>query len=175
MLRVMLDLETAGVRPGCAVLSVGAMVFAPGRSTERNEFYVEICHKSSRAHGMEFESATMEWWAQQATEMPRGTVTLGDAMRAFELWVSNIPSRNGGAAQEVWANSPSFDCVILGEAMRRVGLTFPFHFSTWRDVRTLRALFPQLRLGNNHNALADATNQAAMVSAILEHLGTKLK
>lgn len=65
---------------------------------------------------------------------------------------------------EVWGNSPSFDCAILVEFVGRYAGAVPWKFTQERDFRTARALNPAApyeRPADAHSALADALAQAA--------------
>jgi len=78
-----------------------------------------------------------------------------------------------------WANSPSFDYVILEQATKSLGMRWPFFFSWYRDTRTLYDVAwpngpedrPQTNAGVHHDARDDAIAQALMVQAAYKEIG----
>ena len=164
---LMIDLETGGTSPGCAIFSIGACVFDPmSQIPPTHTFYEEISHYSCMELGLKFERETMDWWKTQRTNPPNGTTHIKQAMEKFILWISNVPGKTNNLITLHWANSPSFDIVLLKYILNRYNLHWPFPFYTERDVRTLKAIaFPNndYQLNNSHNALQDAINQATLV------------
>jgi hypothetical protein len=164
--RVMIDIETLGLDPGAAVLSIGAVQFDPDGLGE--EFYREISLQSCQAVGLEVDADTLEWWLEQdeaVSDVLTGGEQLEDALMDFGMWYPD------GA--EVWANSPSFDCEHLEAAYDAVGLTEPWEYNDERCVRTLRSLPGSVELaqdGDEHHALDDAKHQAREVSRTLARL-----
>lgn len=167
-MHLMLDLETYGITPGCAIFSIGAALFEPRNSAPITaEFYCEISLQSCLDQGLFTEQTTLDWW-QAKGEIPNGTIPITQASKDFLLWVSNAGQITKEPITEAWANSPSFDFVILKAVVSRIGLQWPLPFWMERDVRTLKALaFPNnnYSLDNSHNALEDCKNQVRMVQA----------
>jgi len=96
-----------------------------------------------------------------------GGVDLEDALAAFSEFY--------GDADEVWANSPSFDCAMLAAGYDAVGSEEPWEFWEERDVRTVKNLpgAPDVEMEdgeNEHDALDDARQQARLVGKTLRHL-----
>ncbi|WP_197425373.1 3'-5' exonuclease [Halobacterium sp. CBA1126] len=162
----MVDIETLGLEPGSAILSIGAVEFtADGLG---DEFHREISLKSCQAAGLEIDAGTLEWWLSQddaVTGVLAGGGELGPVLNAFYNWYPD------GA--EVWANSPSFDCRHLEAAFDAVGMTEPWEYYDERDVRTLKSLPIAANVemdGNEHDALDDAKHQARFAAATLRNL-----
>lgn len=172
---LMVDIETMGVEPGCAVLSIGAVVFDPYVvSTPQQLFddgyYVNIALHGSLREGFFIDPDTEAWWEAQGSEareaLSENAIMPREAIRDFLLYCTNHKQKLSG----VWANSPSFDCVILKKTTEMLGMRWPFPFYIWKDVRTLRYLcYPN---GERplfhpdmvaHHALHDAVNQALVV------------
>lgn len=169
----MLDLETYGTTPGCAIFSIGAVLFDP-RLSDRiaAEFYVEINKESELDIGLFTEQSTLNWW-KTIGEIPNGTTPITEAVKSFLLWLSNAGQLTGHPITEAWANSPSFDYVLLKTIISKLELQWPLPFYMERDVRTLRAIaFPNgnYHLDNSHNALDDCKNQCVMVRAAYQVL-----
>ncbi len=179
MNQVMVDLETLGNRPGCVVISIGAVLF--DETSIGPEFYAEISQFDSERHGLRADLSTMRWWKSKPLEAARvvwrtssepstSIHSLSDALGAFGAW---LPSR-----PEVWGNGAAFDNVILAECFKAAGMKMPWDFKRDRCYRTLKSLFPEVpfkRTGTHHNALDDARSQAVHASAILRWMKTGVR
>lgn len=161
--RVMVDIETLGTEPGAAILSIGAVRFnARGLG---DQFYRSIDRQSCGAAGLHVDDGTLEWWTDQseeAREVLDGGEELDDVLSDFARWFDT--------ADEIWANSPSFDCELLEAAYEAVDLVEPWEFYQERDFRTLKALpiAPEIEQdGTEHDALDDAKHQAYVAAATL--------
>ena len=172
LMHLMLDLETGGTRPGCAIFAIGACTFNPLTSEPPTEtFYVEISHQSCMELGLRFEQETMHWWKGQA---PNGNTHIQTALESLLNWINNLPSKLNEHITAHWANSPSFDYTILKHVFDIYHYTWPLAFWQERDVRTLKAIaFPNndYYLNNSHNALNDAINQSILVQHAYQTLG----
>ena len=162
----MIDLETLGTEPGCAIVSVGAVEFGPDGL--QREFYREISVESCQDFGLMIDAETLEW-ALGNLPSPRQQLTGGEGLEEvledFRIWL--------GDADEIWANAPTFDCRILGHAFEAAGRDIPWSFWQERCHRTLSDLpaAPDLEQdGPKHDALADATHQARVASEALAAL-----
>jgi DNA polymerase III epsilon subunit-like protein len=82
--RVMVDIETLGLDPGAAILSIGAVRFDTdglGATFERN-IGLESCQEA----GLTIDAGTLEWWLQQdadAQHVLTGGESLVDALEAL--------------------------------------------------------------------------------------------
>lgn len=165
--RAMIDIETLGTEPGCVIVSIGAVRFDLEHGVT-DSLFVSVDPESCQALGMEIDAGTLAWWLGQPAEA-REQLTGGDdleiALRELRAFVDG--------AEEVWANSPSFDLAILDEAFDAVGLSSPWEFWEQRDYRTLRETLPYWpgrdQQGTKHDALDDARYQAeSLVEALRE-------
>jgi hypothetical protein len=165
--RVMVDIETLGLNPGCVVVSIGAVRFDVDGLGD--EFSRSVDRESCESAGLETDADTLEWWRNQGEEA-REVLTGGVGL---ETALTDL-SRFYGDATEVWANSPSFDLEILAAAYDAVGVVEPWEFYQERDVRTLKSLpvAPDREHdGVKHDALDDARHQARVVSDTLREIG----
>lgn len=183
MKHIMLDLETLGTKPGCVILSIGAVVFDPFTRLDLTlppqqpapDFYRNIDLFSSLMAGLEIEQATVEWWrgqsdeAKQAFTSSMSPYSLRTALIHFSEWLTSVESSIDDIV--VWAKSPSFDCAILRAAYRACGIATPWSFRNEADVRTAYLLHdykePKTGDGVKHNALDDAKFQANNVRAAI--------
>ena len=164
--RVMLDIETLGLDPGATIVAIGAVRFdADGLGAV---FQQSISLTSCQRAGLTIDAETLDWWLAQddlAKEQLNGGSRLEDVLEDFGEWY--------GDADEIWANSPSFDCDILSAAYDAVGLDEPWEFWAERDFRTLSsfAAAPEPeQAGDEHDALDDARHQAEIAAETLRRL-----
>ena len=164
--RVMVDIETLGRDPDAAIVSLGAVrfdTFGLGTTFERS---VDL--QSCEAADRHIEADTLAWWLDQddaAREQLTGGEPLAEVLEDFVDWY--------GDAEEIWANSPSFDCAILADACEAVGVPVPWAFWQERDFRTLKNLPVAAEMdhgGVEHDALHDAIHQATVASETLARL-----
>lgn len=178
---VMVDIETLGKGPGCAILSIGAVAFDPltGAINSERGFYVEVSKASCEAAGLTTRLGTLRWWMEQG-DLARALLfrTEGDsavaleyALRGLNNWLAGVGHRKG---LQLWANDPQFDCAILKEAYCRfAGLPVPWNWRNERSCRTVvhagKILGTENFKRNNpfegivHHALHDAEHQAKYV------------
>jgi hypothetical protein len=113
---VMLDLETLGTRPGCAILSIGAVAFDRHTGALGPEFYMVVNRKSCEAKGLTQDQSTLDWWSRQSAEAkkvlaeaenaPNG---LGGALVQFTAYLQKFGKRD----LFVWGNGADFDQPII--------------------------------------------------------------
>lgn len=194
-MHVMLDLETAGLRPNALILTIGMVWFDPTKSdVEQNEadrLYIPLDFEALREIGGFTEDAsTAEWWSEQSD-------------KAFEAaWKgprSNIYLSAGNVlgflmrhkCEGVWGNGAAFDNALMRHFFSQVknhmietGNTprLPVEWNSYkldRCYRTLRAMFDDKFTGYalppfegvEHNALDDAIYQAKCAQIMMKKLG----
>lgn len=186
---VMVDLETMGTIPGCAGLSIGAVVMNFDRDCLEEEFYTVVSLPDSLENFLREEEGTKAWWEGQSEEARQviahakdpDAPKLVDAMSAFNNWLSSI----GASVRKtrLYGNGADFDNPIL-RVMWDAANVKPFDSSAgffggrcYRTLKTLDELFgpsfaaPKLeREGVYHNALADAKSQGRHLLAIVRKM-----
>lgn len=173
-LDVMVDLETLGQGPGCAILSVGATAFNPNTGFIGSDFYRVVSTPSCRALGLREDISTVEWWGKQSPEAQQvlsdaeaSPHTVSDVLDAFADY---LEGHGGSRAVRVWGNGADFDNAILASLYQRLDKPQPWAFwnsRCFRTLKNLRRVPAPVRAGVHHNALDDARHQAA--HAILIH------
>jgi hypothetical protein len=162
----MLDLETWGTAPGCAIRSVGAVVFDPMGSGTGEEFYANVDDDSCVALKLTREESTVKWWAKQSQQaqdsLLRDRRSVYEVSRDLEMWFRRV------RGMFVWSQGANFDEVIMQAVFRATGVQSPWKFYNARDTRTAyeMARFDPRTLkrdGVYHNALDDAKHQARCV------------
>jgi len=177
---VMLDLETLGAVPRCAILSIGALAFDGDQPVPLNQepiFHAHIDVRSSQRAGLMIDGQTFMWWLKQSDAarnalLQAETQDLHTVLARFSDWV------RWSQVARIWAKGPSFDCAILAAAYRAAGMEVPWDYRRERCVRTV------LELGGvdgrdavwgvenriSHDALSDAMAQAAAVQEALRRI-----
>lgn len=167
----MVDLETMSTRPDAAIVQVGACKFSMDDAPGGSYFDRSVSLASSIDAGLAVDGDTVSWWMEQdkaaQDSLLRGRLPLGRTLEEFAAWFARPP-----VPKLVWANSPSFDLVILRNAYRAVGLRCPWHYRQERDFRTFCWLagglvtVPEVPAPTTrHVAVEDARYQALVVAA----------
>jgi DNA polymerase III epsilon subunit-like protein len=176
MNHVMVDLETLGKRAGCAIISIGAVLFDETGVDENNAFYTVVSRKDCVQLGLHEDPDTLDWWSKQSEgaryvlqhSMSNEAKPLVEALTDFGHFV--------GPAK-VWGNGADFDNAILYACYAAVEKPVPWKFWDSRCYRTLKNLYKDVpmakRVGTHHNALDDAINQARHASAIFQAKGLR--
>jgi len=168
--RVMIDLETLGREPGCVICSVGAARFDVREVGETFERSVSL--DSNGFQGLTIDHETLQWWltqGPQARDQLTGGVKLKDALAELSAFI--------GDADEIWANSPSFDCAILEAGYEAVGREVPWDYWQLRDFRTLKTLGIGHGIeqeGIEHSAVDDAVHQATIAATVLGRINEEV-
>lgn len=185
MKHVMLDLETLGSSAGCAILSIGAVLFDPTDPKsledirEDAKFYRVIDLKSCLDKGLRVDADTFYWWLEQSDAARKAILAyrnlrnLDDSLVEFAKWYQRM------GAEYLWSHGANFDVPVLEAAYRQLGFhCVPWDFRRVRDTRTLFSLVDEkVRKSspNQHHALFDAVDQArAVCSAVLKLAGSDL-
>lgn len=168
----MLDLETWGTEPGCALRSIGAVAFDLDGQIGA-DFYLNIDEQSCLSLGLTKDQSTVDWWAKQSPAAQAALLVephlLGSVVLAFHHW---FRIQNGVF---VWSHGGNFDEPIWVAAAAAVKERPPWKFWNARCTRTAYALAkfdPRsiARDGTYHNALDDARYQARCVQAAMRLL-----
>ena len=166
----MVDLETMGTRPGCAIVAIGAVSFTTDGIA--SEFYQQVDLESCQRAGMHLDGGTVKWWLTQDEKVRQAVTGPGidvySALLQFRAWLAQ-----GGGEPCVWGDGAAFDNAILHEAFRLCKLGIPWSYTHDRCYRTVRGLFPSVkwaRKGTCHHALDDARDQALHLLEIFKKL-----
>ena len=176
MSEVMLDIETLSVAPNATILTIGAIKFSRTgnlKSMDQYEqFYIRVDPKSCESLGSYTDPSTVKWWESQSKEAYYEAIEHPDrvpieiALKELSKWIGN--------SKIIWANSPSFDCVILETAYRQCGIQVPWKFWLIRYTRTLFDLAGvkknDLPDNGEHHALYDCYRQIVGVKRSLKKL-----
>jgi hypothetical protein len=175
---VMIDLETLGTRPGCVILSIGAVVFNRHSGELGPEFYMVVNRKSCQKNGLFEEQSTLDWWARQSAEARKVIAEaeaaangLGGALIQLTAYLQKMGKRD----LLVWGCGSDFDIGILTHCYAVMKQPLPWLFWNSRCLRTLRDVAPPSheplrKNGVAHSAIDDARNQALEACQIFKAL-----
>lgn len=173
--RVMLDLETLGTRPGCAILSVGAVFFSSTLPQWKGPtFYSAIAAGSGQGSGLHEDPDTLAWWGRQKPEARKvwEEIKVAPVMtRVLEQFSDYVLSNAADPRTvQVWGNGADFDNPILSAAYKAITMPQPwgaFHGRCYRTLKSLNTGVRLVRSGTHHNALDDALSQAEHACRLL--------
>lgn len=175
----MLDLETLGTTPGCAILSIGAIGFDPFAATvdevfSDDGFYSVVSRNSCTDALLHIDAETAKWWARQSDEARKvvqdaANPSAPTLVEALDGLVGYVGSHCAPSKALVWGNGADFDNPILNVAARHAGINLPWKWGNrcYRTVKNLAEFMqpdfvapPLSRVGVYHNARDDAKSQA---------------
>lgn len=165
----MIDLETMGLQPNCAIVSIGATLF--DQNTIVSTFYSNASLQSCLDIGLTTDQSTIDWWATQPAEIRAAwqredAPHIGEALRDLQNWMLSY-----GTSNELcpWGNGADFDLVVLKSAYQALDADPPWKYWNHHCFRTLKNLFPIGKMPRTgaHNALEDAKYQTDMLHRIL--------
>ncbi len=186
MNHAMIDTETLSLRYDAAVISIGVAIFNDTEVIASDGWAIEPRYW----HG-HLDPETIRWWAHPDRDGAREysfSGKLTDFSAAFHL-KTFLAQHN---AQEMWANDPEFDMVVLKSWWGRIGQTkvgnaiqplpgaYPLPYKMSRSYRTINA--EAQRLGHDtrqfwgddviaHNPVDDAVSQARVVIGARKLIG----
>lgn len=175
---LMIDLETLGVVPGCAITQIGLAAFNAEGDIASKLIRVDI--ESCFGYGLFIQASTFRWWLGQ-NEEARAMMAEDCGLRLYDALVELCGFYDGHADDDtrVWSHGASFDEPILQVAARSVGgVKFPWHHGQIRDTRTLFDHAPDSERPKPevaHSAQADAIAQARWVQNMLRDLRDLVK
>ena len=169
----MLDLETLSTRPDATILTFGACKFNPYKQEEITQgIYFRINVDEQIALDRHVDDNTIEWWGKQAEDVYAEAFDPNDRI-SLEQFTQEL-NRFIVGADNIWAQGPVFDIVILENLYRQLQLPCPWQFWQIRDSRTLLSSLGDPREKNKaglHNALEDCVSQAQAVQYVFNKAG----
>jgi exodeoxyribonuclease VIII len=178
---LMIDLETMGLPPDAAMVSVGACFFDVQREEIGPTFYRNINLATAVADGGTMNPATIMWWLEQGDEARRAILydcwPIRHVLQEFSDFIqkhSTIPD------VRPWGNGAGFDLTVMNSAYLRAGIKTPWRFGRERCFRTIRNWYekaapydPDEKGDGAHNAVIDAKFQAQHIIKIKRALAAK--
>ena len=170
---LMIDLETWGTRPGCAIRSIGAISFEPLGTKQGGGFYANVSRESCEEAGLHVEPKTEAWWAEQSSE---ARARLESEQRPLKEVLEELQEKFArSGVEQIWSQGAGFDVPIWEAAAHALGLQVPWKFWNVRDTRTIYwaadlDIRSVPREGTHHDALEDARYQVKCVQVAMKRL-----
>jgi len=164
----MIDLETLNVGVSAPLFEIGVCFFdVPGREIVSSlQWDVDLLDVILTTGFMPSKD-TVQWWQKQDynsrcrpwVPLALALSELSDQMRKHKV-------------EKVWANSPSFDCVLLQRHYEACNIPVPWRYSQELDFRTMcwmdkRTHKPETN-HVSHNAREDAVAQTKILFLIMD-------
>ena len=183
-IHIMVDIETLGTSPGCAIIEIGAVCAEWQDTTEEwrlsNWSTPVALHSSSKV-----DPLTLQWWHADAgrTLHLNGLLNSGkrlheeDAMKQLCKYLHGWTAQSGKAVR-LWSKG-NFDFPILAHAItKHYPGEVPWAYWEVLDLRTMLAITGTCGITLParsedcivHSALHDAQHQMAQLLAIIDHL-----
>lgn len=177
---VMIDIETVGRTPGCALIQIAAVPFNMNTGAISNNVFkmsINLNHQLESGKGFTYCHNTYKWWKKENLELfqylSKSRYKYDQVGNDFQKWFKNLEDYKN---LRVWGNSNRFDLgIIEGWYKKGIGEKFEPFWNTWleRDVRTLAMLDPYIKkntkfIGTKHDAIDDCKHQIKYCRRIVE-------
>ncbi len=159
MLDITIDLETCGLCPTAAVMSVGAVAWKrDGKDTPFFPLpggkgidcdYVFSNHVDLRGmfvNGFTFDDATAKWWANQSDDAKFAVLDsdledwacqpIERVMQNLFIWIDDVKELTGETGVCLWSQGTDFDIAILRNICYHYDIDMPLDYRNFRDHRT---------------------------------------
>lgn len=162
MRHLMIDIETLDTSRKAVVLSYAHIVFCPKTGTEFAHHMTTLPIQYQLDYGRTISESTLRFWLDQKPEI------LKEQMLHAEDWnivkLRSVLDYEIDSCDCVWANSPTFDLIILEDLFACYGEKLPAYFRKQRDVRTVRGTLPAMwevkkTAWTTHSPIADCRSQ----------------
>jgi len=171
MKHAMIDLETLGVGMGAPLFEIGLSFFDFENEVDGSRLICVDIMDVMWTTGFCPQPDTLKWWrSQEYDPTANDRVSLSEALsetnRIFEEFKPDF----------VWANSPSFDCIILEQHYNALGMQKPWTYRQELDFRTIRWLAKQKGWTDTtnrvvtHNGEEDANQQADLLKEMIKYV-----
>lgn len=164
---LMCDLETMGLPPDGAIVSIGACFFDLEKCEIGPTFNRVINLATAVRDGGTLNPGTILWWIGQSDAARKSIMYAGDDIRVvLNDFAAFIETHSRRQDVRVWGNGSDFDNTLLNGAYVRAGIKTPWSPFKNRCFRTVRNMYPSIEYNTDdkgdgaHNALQDAIFQA---------------
>lgn len=166
-MHMMLDLETLALDPKAVVFQIGVVVFDMKTDEMPILMRFDVDILPQIMNGRVIDPSTQKWWMTQRRESwlrdPGEVSSVDYSLSTINRIIEKYE------VEFVWANSPSFDCVILRSLAKDFDIQLRWDFRSEMDLRTIKTmnsiakLPPADPLDTTHDALKDCIDQVKKV------------
>jgi len=158
---VMIELQTMGTVPGCAIVAIGAVLFDPRYNVVETDrvFYTELDYNAQ--DGLLIDNDSREWWSKRPNSeklVLNGIDDLDDQLFDFSRW---LPFGD----YKVWSNTTTFQISILEYCYRYYKMEVPWRYWNIMDGRTLLDMY-NYKKGSLNNSITNESSSNALDNAV---------
>lgn len=145
-IKIGIDLETMSNQPTAAVIAVALVAYAGDREISSYEGKIDPEQAKLIGH---VNQETLDWWEQQ-NPATKYSIFSG-THKPIEIAMETLKflSKFESEGYTIWANPPTFDCVIIRHWFDQLHLKTPWSHHDERCIRTMKNLigeeFPTLK------------------------------
>lgn len=183
---LMIDIETTGRTPGCAIIQIAAVPFNINTgevSINTFKMSINLDHQLKSGKGFTYCKNTYKWWMNENPllfkKLSKSNNKYNQVSSEFQKYFKSLKDNQ---KIRVWGNSNRFDLgIIEGWYKKAIGFKFEPFWNTWleRDVRTLASLDDKLKrstkfVGTKHDAIDDCKHQIKYLRLIVQKYNLKI-
>lgn len=164
-LHIVVDTETLAINPQAAVTEIAGHVLG-----KDEWFCVRINPTKFQELDFTTNSETVEWHEKRDKNYLKELIMFGEepavATVKFVDWIYTMEDKYQAHAV-IWTRGIDFDIPILTHLLSHYGFRNPWHYRNVRDIRTLGALLPEIKVTTgDHSALGDVRAAATYMSQL---------
>lgn len=176
---IIVDIESAGMKPGCVVFTAGLTAFNTVTGTFVDTVKVVFPAAQQIMKGLTFDIGTMEWYLEKRIgkiEEMRASMSYIDDLRVPAQAVHEFIKHHKEENKDLmlWGNDAGFDLDILEAVMQLVpGCTVKqMEYYKYGNLKTLRDIYsrvfgyqriPKVNRSLQHEALYDSNYEASII------------
>lgn len=175
---LMLDIETLGVGPDAAIVSIAVVQFDL-MTGEVGDIFRQTIKIDTIPSCRTVDLHTVGFWMEQPDDARHisfgqpDKVAHATAMAMCVDWIEE----HSYADTTLWGKGPTFDIALLTSSMKAEGITLPIPFRNHRDVRTILDIGERMQIADDiifagvpHDPVSDCRHQIKQIHNVMRHL-----
>lgn len=164
-LHIVVDTETLALTPNAAVVEIAGHVLG-----KEEWFYLLINPATYQAGAFVTNPETVAWHEKRDPTYQALLESSGEhptaAASSFVTWLYAMEDKYQ-ARTVIWTRGTDFDIPVLSNFLKFFGHKLPWHYRNVRDIRTLGAMFPEIKVVlGDHTALGDVRAAATYMNQL---------
>lgn len=140
MREIVMDIETLSTRKNALVVSVGLVAFDDDYPEFHEVFGQRLDMEEQQRKGRSIDMDTVSWWMKQSEAARRWNfeghrVSVTNALADISAFI--FKTKGGQTSIDIWANPPTFDCIIMESLFNDFGFSRPWDFRIENDLRSV--------------------------------------
>ena len=129
---VMLDIETLGTSYNSIVIQVAMVYFDRKTKAVGKSLIINIDPVDCNKYGLIYDDKTVDWWNEKPESVKESVFSNPKPLKDALLEINNFLE----FGVKIWCHT-TFDMPILSNAFDKVGIKPHWHYTNFRDIRTL--------------------------------------